>query len=474
MMISSLHLLSPIPPKKTPTTTIRSSHSSFLDLTPTSRPEPVNVDIRLHSQSKPASDYDTVVIGCGPAGLRIAGLAAARGLRVCCVDPDPLSGWRNNYGSWVDEFAELGLDDCFDAIWPRATVVIRDGGKGKDLDRPYGRVGRKEMKVRLMEKCADNGVAFHKAKAWTVDHQEFRSEVRCSDGCDIRASLVIDASGFTSPFMEYDKPRDSGFQIAHGILAEVESHPFDLDKMVLMDWSDSHLDNEPYLRPNNEKISTFLYAMPFDSNLVFLEETSLVSRPVLSYTEIKKRMVARLRHLGIKVKRVIEDEKCLIPMGGPLPMIPQSVMGMGGTAGLVHPATGYSVARGLRAAPIVADAMAELLGSTRMVRGRQLQQRIWSSLWTAEMKGEREFYRFGMETLLKMDLEGTRRFFDAFFDLEPRYWQGFLSTRLSLSELASLCLSLFGHASNSSRLDIVTKCPAPLARMVGNLALQAV
>nr|ADA82241.1 chromoplast-specific lycopene beta cyclase [Crocus sativus] len=468
-MISSLHFLSPIPPRKTPTTTIRSSHSSFLDLTPTSRPEPVNVDIRLHSQSKPASDY-TVVIGCGPAGLRIAGLAAARGLRVCCVDPDPLSGWRNNYGSWVDEFAELGLDDCFDAIWPRATLLIRDAGKGKDLDRPYGRVTRKEMKVRW---CADNGVALDKAKAWTVDHQEFRSEVRCSDGCEIRASLVIDASGFTSPFMQYDKPRDSGFQIAHGILAEVESHPFDLDKMVLMDWSDSHLDNKPYLRPNNEKFPTFLYATPFDSNLVFLEETSLVSRPVLSYTEIKKRMVARLRHLGIKVKRVIEDEKCLIPMGGPLPMIPQSVMGFGGTAGLVHPATGYSVARALRAAPVVVDAMAELLGSTRMVRGRQLQQRIWSSLWTAEMKGEREFYRFGMETLLKMDLEGTGGL-HAFFRSGASLLARVLSSGCRFRRLAGLCLSLFGHASNSSRLDIVTKCPAPLARMVGNLALQAV
>ncbi|XLV03158.1 hypothetical protein S245_017495 [Arachis hypogaea] len=67
--------------------------------------------------------------------------------------------------------------------------------------------------------------------------------------------------------------------------------------------------NEPYLRADNSKFSTFLYAMPFSSNLIFLEETSLVSRPVLSYMEVKKRMVARLRHLGIKVKKILEDEK---------------------------------------------------------------------------------------------------------------------------------------------------------------------
>ncbi|CAN1251994.1 Capsanthin/capsorubin synthase, chromoplastic [Linum perenne] len=111
--------------------------------------------------------------------------------------------------------------------------------------------------------------------------------------------------------------------------------------MVLMDWRDSHMGSEPYLREGNRRVPTFLYAMPFDSDLVFLEETSLVSRgPVLGYGEVKKRMDARLKHLGIRVKRVIEEEKCLIPMGGRLPAMPQAVVGFGGNSGLVHPSTG--------------------------------------------------------------------------------------------------------------------------------------
>jgi capsanthin/capsorubin synthase len=255
-------------------------------------------------------------------------------------------------------------------------------------------------------------------------------------------------------------------------LAEVEGHPFDLDKMVLMDWRDSHLGNEPYLRTGNSRFPTFLYVMPFDSNLVFLEETSLVSRPVLSYMEVKKRMVARLRHLGIRVKRILEVEKCLIPMGGPLPRIPQSVMAIGGTSGVVHPSTGYMVARTMALAPILAEAIAECLGSSRMIRGKSLHQRAWNGLWPIERRCVREFYSFGMETLLKLDLDGSRRFFDAFFDLDPYYWQGFLSSRLSFRELALLSLSLFGHASFPSRLDIVSKCPAPLVKMIGNLALE--
>jgi capsanthin/capsorubin synthase len=58
-----------------------------------------------------------------------------------------------------------------------------------------------------------------------------------------------------------------------------------------------------------------MYAMPFTSNLIFLEESSLVSRPALSHKKVKRRVVARLRHSKIRVKSLLEDEKGLIPMG---------------------------------------------------------------------------------------------------------------------------------------------------------------
>ncbi|KAI5666758.1 hypothetical protein M9H77_16611 [Catharanthus roseus] len=452
------------------TTQINCKFDSFLELEPTSKPESLDFDVPwLGPSDRPR--FDLVIIGAGPAGLRLAEQVSRYGIKVCCVDPFPLSMWPNNYGTWVDEFESLGLEDCFDKTWAMSCVYINDQ-KTKYLDRPYGRVGRKELKLKLLNGCVLNRVKFHQAKVLKIEHEEFESTVVCSDGRELKASLVVDASGFASSFIDYDKKRNHGYQIAHGILAEVDNHPFDLDKMVLMDWRDSHLGNEPNLRKNNSKFPTFLYAMPFSSNLIFLEETSLVSRPVLSYMEVKKRMVARLRHLGIKVTSIIEDEKCLIPMGGPLPRIPQNVMAIGGNSGIVHPSTGYMVARTMAVATVLADTIVECLGSTRMVRGTPLSHRVWNGLWPVEKRCIREFYTFGMETLLKLDLNGTRRFFDAFFDLDPQYWHGFLSSRLSLRELAMLSLSLFGHASNSSRLDIVTKCPAPLVRMMGNLALE--
>ncbi|CAN0916846.1 Capsanthin/capsorubin synthase, chromoplastic [Linum grandiflorum] len=461
--------------------TTSSKFGSFLDLKPDSHPEPIHFpDLPFHhpNPTNPkSSQFDVIVIGAGPAGLRLAEQISLRGIKVCSVDPSPLSSWPNNYGSWLDEFEPLDLSDCIDKTWPTATVHI-DDDKTKHLNRPYSRLNRTKLKTKLLTNCTSNGVVFKPAKVWDIRHTEFQSVVVSDDGEELKASLVIDASGFGSPFVQYDDVRgrkNEGYQIAHGVLAEVEGgHPFDLDQMVLMDWRDSHMGNEPYLRKANCEVPTFLYTMPFDSDLVFLEETSLVSRdPVLGYGEVKRRMDARLRHLGIRVKRVIEEEKCLIPMGGRLPAMPQRVVGFGGNSGLVHPATGYLVARTLALAPTLADVIAECLGSTRMIRGMSLYDRVWKGMWTSDMKSEREFYRFGMETLLKLDLNGTRRFFDAFFDLEPHYWQGFLSSKLSLTELMWLCLSLFGHASNPSRVDIVTKCPLPLVKMAGNMALEA-
>ncbi|CAK8535418.1 unnamed protein product [Lathyrus sativus] len=437
---------------------------TFLDLKPEYQPEALGFDIPWHSRSD-HSQFDVIVIGAGPAGIRLAEQVSLYGMKVCCVDPDPLSVWPNNYGVWLDEFEGVGLEDCLDKIWPMASVYIDDNNT-KYLDRCYGRASRRKLKEKLVKGCVFNGVRFYKSKVWEIKHHEIESIVVCDDGVELKGSLVIDASGFGNNFIEYDdnKVRNYGFQSGFGILAEVDAHPFDLDKVVLMDWRDSHL------RDGNS-ISTFMHAMPFSSNLIFLEETSLVSRPAMSHMEVKRRMVARLRHLGINVKRVLEDEKALIPMGGPLPRIPQNVIAFGGNSGVVHPSTGYMLARTMALAPMVAASINECLGSNRMIRGKDLYANVWNSMWPIESRVAREFYTFGMETLLKLDLNETRDFFDAFFELKPYYLKGYLSSSLSLNDIVWFSMSLFANASNPSRLAVVKKCPLPLAKMMSNICL---
>jgi hypothetical protein len=52
------------------------------------------------------------------------------------------------------------------------------------------------------------------------------------------------------------------------VCTEVESHPFDIDTMLFMDWRDDHLADLPEVKARNSKLPTFLYAMPFTKNKV--------------------------------------------------------------------------------------------------------------------------------------------------------------------------------------------------------------
>ncbi|GFP80862.1 lycopene beta cyclase chloroplastic [Phtheirospermum japonicum] len=464
------HNLEPKPHPKKPHkgVCINATSTALLELVPETKKENLEFDLPMYDPSQ-GLVVDLAVVGGGPAGLAVAQQVSEAGLTVCSIDPSPKLIWPNNYGVWVDEFEAMDLLDCLDTTWAGAMVYINENST-KDLDRPYGRVNRKQLKSKMMQKCITNGVKFHQARVVKVIHEESKSLIICNDGVTIQASVVLDATGFSRCLVQYDKPYNPGYQVAYGILAEVDEHPFDTDKMVFMDWRDSHLDNNKELKERNRKIPTFLYAMPFSSNRIFLEETSLVARPGVSMKDIQERMVARLSHLGIRVRSIEEDEHCVIPMGGPLPVLPQRVIGIGGTAGMVHPSTGYMVARTLAAAPIVADAIVRYLGSSeRGVLGNELSAEVWKDLWPIERRRQREFFCFGMDILLKLDLTSTRRFFDAFFDLEPRYWHGFLSSRLFLPELVLFGLSLFGHASNASRLEIMAKGTLPLVSMINNL-----
>lgn len=446
---------------------VKASGTALLELVPEIKKENLDFELPMYEPSK-GLVVDLAVVGGGPAGLAVAQQVSEAGLSVCSIDPSPKLIWPNNYGVWVDEFEAMDLLDCLDTTWSSAVVYI-DEQSTKNLGRPYGRVNRKQLKSKMMQKCILNGVRFHQAKVLKVIHEESKSLLICNDGVTIQATVVLDATGFSRSLVQYDKPYNPGYQVAYGIVAEVEEHPFDVDKMVFMDWRDSHLNSNPELKERNGKIPTFLYAMPFSSDRIFLEETSLVARPGLRMEDIQERMVCRLRHLGIKLKSIEEDERCVIPMGGPLPVLPQRVIGIGGTAGMVHPSTGYMVARTLAAAPLVANSIVQYLGSERSLLGNELSAEVWKDLWPLQRRRQREFFCFGMDILLKLDLPGTRRFFDAFFDLEPRYWHGFLSSRLFLPELIVFGLSLFSHASNTSRIEIMSKGTLPLVNMINNL-----
>jgi lycopene beta-cyclase len=159
------------------------------------------------------------------------------------------------------------------------------------------------LKKMLLQKAVKSGVSFMKTKGLKVEHSSETSVVHCGNDVELRASLVLDAAGFSKTLVEYagDKSYSPGYQGAYGVMVEVESHPFPLDKMLFMDWRDSHLDDAPAMKAANAKLPTFLYVMPFSPTKIFVEETSLVAKPAISFPELKERLDLRMKHLGIKV-----------------------------------------------------------------------------------------------------------------------------------------------------------------------------
>uniref|UniRef100_A0A7S0RHM7 lycopene beta-cyclase n=1 Tax=Chlamydomonas leiostraca TaxID=1034604 RepID=A0A7S0RHM7_9CHLO len=448
-------------------------------------PWPTPQDTPIQIVDTPPEYVDLIVAGGGPSGIAVAQRVAAAGFSVVVIEQDPYAIWPNNYGVWVDEFQAMGLEDCLQVVWPKAKVWLHSGPDGERfLKRPFGRVDRPALKKKLLSQCAKAGVKFISTNVDGVSHANGCSTVRCKDGRTVTGSLVLDATGHARKLVKFDRKFDPGYQGAYGIICEVESHPFEIDTMLFMDWRDDHTEPFPVMRRENQALPTFLYAMPFSKTKIFVEETSLVARPAVGFKELKERLDARLKHMGIKVKKIEEEEYCLIPMGGVLPVHPQRVLGIGGTAGMVHPSTGFMMSRMLGAAPTVSDAIIDQLSrpadrATNSAVARKprneaeaeaMAAAIWRATWPVERIRQRAFNNFGMDMLLSLNLAQIRDFFNAFFSLSDFHWHGFLSTRLSFTELIGFGLSLFVSANNDARVNLLQQGVPGLFKMLYDVA----
>eukprot|EP00899_Mesostigma_viride_P022212 jgi/Mesvir1/3175/Mv16333-RA.1 len=282
---------------------------------------------------------DTVVVGCGPAGLMLASELGKRGVSVALIGVE--SAFVNNYGVWIDEFQALGLADTLDQRWSHCVCYLGSDEPLK-LMRAYGRVGRDRLRAELLKRCKEAGVKYLNATvADCCQDDERRSRIKLESGGSITCRLAIMCSGAASgKFLHYEKEGPLvGVQTAYGIEAEISgfTKTCQKDRMYFMDYRefDDVEEEGPY-----KDIPSFLYMMPFDDTHAFLEETCLVSRPTVPFEVLKKRLHKRMAKMGMEVVHLEEEEWSYIPVGGPLPLTQQPVVGFGAAANMVHPATG--------------------------------------------------------------------------------------------------------------------------------------
>mmetsp|Transcript_10804 Transcript_10804/g.24702 ORF Transcript_10804/g.24702 Transcript_10804/m.24702 type:complete len:630 (-) Transcript_10804:38-1927(-) len=459
--------------------------------------------VKATNAEVPAGEVrDVAIVGAGPAGTLLAYLLAERhGLSVCLIDKRAQAPWPNNYGVWQEEWdaleakLSLGLQECVNAQWPITDCYFggswdRPVEECLRLDRPYARVDRMALKGRLqsskvevIEETLDaQAVACNIYSGAGIQHTQTGSQLRFPSGKTRFAKMVVDCTGSESkltvrrdPAGEQTSP-EAGFQIAYGIECIVEGNThYDPEAMTLFDYRTDHLRKVSGWEESASKSPTFMYAMPLGpaengGYKIFYEETSLVARPAVSFEECRRRLYARLEHLGVTVREgsVSEEEYCYIPMGGALPTPGQRVVAYGGAAAMVHPSTGYQLCRMMAGAKEVADSLAASIKAEGTFDPNVAAAAAYGTVWSPGNIAQRDFAVFGGEFLMALDVEGLRGWFGGFFRLEEPLWAGFLAGWPTLpgneNHESWLRRITFG-------LQLVTKLPLPIIlKLVGGIA----
>jgi lycopene beta-cyclase len=238
----------------------------------------------------------------------------------------------------------------------------------------------------------------------------------------VRARLVFDATG-AGALLKRRRARAPAAQVAYGQLLSGAELPWPEDGgATLMDFTG----------PAKEERPTFLYALPMGRGRVFVEETSLASTPPLPLETARARLRRRLDALGVRGE-VVEEERCFIPLGRPIPDRQQRVVGFGAAASMTHPAPGYLVASALERAPHVARAVCE--GLTAGADAGALARAAWACVWPDERVRTRELQQFGMSVVARLHGDDQRTFFDAFFTAAGDEWRVLMSAEADATDL---------------------------------------
>lgn len=367
------------------------------------------------------------VVGAGPAGRSLAHRAAAAGIDVVLVDRDPDRVWRSTYATWTDELPRW-VDPTAVSHQVDSVAVYSPGHH--TLHRGYTVLDTQTLQSSL----GLDGVRVVAGTAMTADAQS----VSVSTGTTVRAKVVVDARGSIST--------TGPAQTAYGVFVPAASATPILgdDPAVLMDWRPfDGSDRQP-------RVPSFLYTVPVSPNLTLVEETCLVGHPALSVGTLRERLRTRMNGSGHAIDvdgDDIERVHFAVTGGGGRPWTSRP-MTFGAAGGLMHPATGYSVATSMRCADDVVAAI-------------ERDDNPGSALWTARARLVHTLRRRGLNALLGLDAETTVEFFDAFFALPADRQRAYLSGRDDPRGVMAAMLTMMRVADPGVGIAVARGAAAP-------------
>lgn len=392
---------------------------------------------------------DVVVVGDGPAGSALAAALRQHGVDVVLVGPD--QAWSATYTTWIDDLAGVPVVHGAD-IWAQRLDAVRVRFvRDHTLSRPYGVIDNDALRTHLRD-----GV-HHVAR--TIGSAD-----------DVEARLVVDATGWPSKLSVASRggtadPEPAAWQTAFGVVL-AERPAGEIGDATMMDFS------EPGTSiAGRSDVATFAYSLPVAGGWL-VEETVLAAQPAVHPDLLVPVLAARL---GTSVESLLDDaletERVRIPMGTPIPRPPTAgddgspVVRFGAAAGMVHPATGYSVGSSLRAADRVAASIRLALDDAR-VSGSIDVTAIQRAVWPPATRRTRHLHDYGLDVLLRLDPSGVRSFFNTFFEMSADVWPGYLRLDTPPRRLAAIMTAMFRRAPWRLRARLMTGDPRRFVRLL--------
>ncbi|WP_327560682.1 lycopene cyclase family protein [Actinophytocola sp.] len=365
---------------------------------------------------------DVLVVGAGPAGWAVAAGCAERGLDTLLVDPYPQRRWAATYGMWAEECALLPAGSRWVEVGARVVAVTE-----RVLARRYAVLDNESVQAAV----GGRGVRVVEGAVAAVAHGPRGNAVALTSGRLLAAAAVVDASGAGRVLSGGPVPGQRVEQTAFGVVIEEQRA-----EATFMDWRP----------PPGFDGSTFLYAVPLPNGRTLVEETSLARRPGMTVGELRARLAAR----GVPLTGEVEWVR--FPVDLPPPRARAGVVPFGVAAGLVHPATGYSVAEAFRLAPGVAAAIADALDRSTPDRAVRAARRV---VWTPRARVVRGLRRRGLAVLLGLPPDRVAEFFEVFFGLPVELQRRYLGGREDVGGTAAAMARVFAGASPALRGLIV-------------------
>ncbi len=373
---------------------------------------------------------DVVVAGAGPAGLAVAAELAVRGVGVLLLDPHPQRAWTATYCGWADELATApGFDARRSVRVSHRPVVVDAAGITHRLDRAYLQLDPVGA-AAVLRRRAHSGPGTLQELPGRVgqirpagDRVVVEVTPTGAPQRTVATRVVVNATGAGGMVGTDRKPASDAtvWQWAVGTIATFAHPPIPPGGAVLMDW------RQWCGQPDDPSVpGSFGYVLDRGDGTHLVEETVLAGPRVKGVMRVlRARLAARMAAAGWQVTAPVAEELVAIPLdigprGARGPVVPVGV-----AAGMVHPASGYSVTAALRTAPVVAAAIAA--GLARDDRPDAVAAAASAALWPRRTAAAHALVARGMRTTLRQDAAATAAFFGAFFQLPVPVWSGYLA-----------------------------------------------